>query len=374
MNVMMISFSGTITEIHYLKQLITALLSSSQVSRISLALPDYSSITGLPNSINIHKFPFSISLLKAAIKALNPFLYRRLNQRINLIRPDVVHVVFEFRVPFFLVSALHRRYPIVTTVHEPRATTHTLMRTSLLNPIQNTNANLIMRSSDKIIVHGQKHQDYLSAKRVPAHKIRVVPHSGFTFFASLGEKEVKAREGNILFFGKITPYKGIEYLIEAGNLIKQKIPGMTITIAGEGDFNRYEKMITGDSHFLVHNRFITDHEVAELFREASVVVLPYVDGSQSSIISIAGAFKKPVVATSVGNFAEMVENGNTGFIVPPKDANALAEAVIKLLNSDKLRQEMGENAYKAVRDKFSLDRIAQQTSQVYKEAIEARKS
>jgi len=70
----------------------------------------------------------------------------------------------------------------------------------------------------------------------------------------------------------------------------------------------------------------------------------------------------------------MVEHGTTGFLVPPKDANALAEAIIELLNNDKLRQEMGENAYRVLSDKFSWDKIAQKTLQVYQEAIEARKS
>ena len=158
-------------------------------------------------------------------------------------------------------------------------------------------------------------------------------------------------------------------MIEAGKLIKQQFPEITITIAGEGDFNKYKELIKGDSNFTICNKFIPDNEVATLFQKAAIVVLPYTDGSQSGIISIAGSFKKPVVATNVGNFSEMVENGKTGFVVAPKDATGLAKAIIKLLKNDKLRQEMGENAYSAIQERFSCDDIAQKTVCVYEEAI-----
>lgn len=374
MNVAMISFSGTITEIHYLTQLTSALLDSGRVGQIILALPEYTNVKELTKGVCVYRFPFPISLPKAMIGAFNPFLHRALLQRISSVNPDVVHIVFEFRVPCLLVSALHHKHPVVTTVHEPKPTIHTLPRMIVLNPIQSANTRLVMKFSDKIMVHGHKHEDYLVANKVPRHKIRVVPHGDFSFFNRRARKETDIQSSNILFFGKVTPYKGIEYLIQAAKIIEQQFPGVTITIAGEGGFARYEKLIRGDRHFVVHNRFISDEEVGELFSKASVVVLPYIDGSQSSIISIAGTFKKPVVATDVGNFSEMVQDRKTGFIVPPKDINALAEAIIKLLRDEKLRQELGENAYKMVREEFSWDDIARQALQVYQEAIEAREA
>jgi len=371
MNVALISFSGTITEIHYLNQLTSGLLDSGRVGQINLALPEYTNVKELTKDVCLYSFRFPISLPKAMIESFNPFLHRALLQHISSVAPDVVHIVFEFRVPFLLVSTLHHKHPLVTTVHEPKPTIHTLPRVLVLNPIQSANTRLVMKFSDKIIVHGHKHEDYLTANKVPRHKIRVVPHGDFSFFARQAGKETDSQGSNILFFGKVTPYKGIEYLIQAAKIIEQQFPGVTITIAGEGGFARYEKLIHGDRHFVVHNRFISDEEVGELFSKASVVVLPYVDGSQSSIISIAGTFKKPVVATNVGNFSEMIQDEKTGFIVPPRDINALAEAIIKLLSDEKLRRELGENAYEMVRGKFSWDDIAGQALQVYDEAIEA---
>ena len=379
MKVLMLSFTIGPMEPNYLKPLVTSLLQTGQVSDITLVIPEYADVPyfiedlGIRN-FEVRKFRFWSGLPRAMLGALNPQFYHRLVKDIETIDPDIVHIVFELRVPFLLVSQLHQKYPIVSTIHEPRPILHTVLKSVLLNPIQEANCKLIMKSSDKVIVHGQNHRQYLLAKRIPNHKIRIIPHGAFSSLAPLRNDEVKTQPENILFFGRITPYKGIEYLIEAGKLIKQQFSEVNITIAGEGDFDKYKGLIEGDSHFTICNRFIPDNEVATLFQRASIVVLPYIDGSQSGIISIAGSFKKPVVATDVGNFAEMVEHGTTGFLVPPKDANALAEAIIELLNNDKLRQEMGENAYRALSDKFSWDNIAQKTLQVYQEAIEARKS
>ena len=81
------------------------------------------------------------------------------------------------------------------------------------------------------------------------------------------------------------------------------------------------------------------------FERASVVVLPYIEASQSGIIPIAYSFKKPVIVTNVGSIPEVVENGITGYIVPPKNPELLADSIIKILEDNLTRQQMGENAY-----------------------------
>ena len=70
---------------------------------------------------------------------------------------------------------------------------------------------------------------------------------------------------------------------------------------------------------------------------------------------------------------EAVEEGKTGFIVPPRDSEALARAVIRLLRDEKLRRQMGENAYRKLKEDFSWDGIALRTVEVYEKAIEARR-
>lgn len=371
MRVLAISFTGTRTVVHYLTQLSKAL---SKANDMTVIVPGEAGFEKLEPNVNLVRFSLPSSLHRAMLKTFDFSLYRRLTREINHVKPEVVHITFELRFPFFFAWLLHRNYPLVITIHEPEPFSVGMLRIILINRLQAANMKLLARISDKIIVHGEKHKRYLLDRNIPSHKIEVIPHGEFSFFAQYSKGNVRTIESNnILFFGRITRYKGIDYLIEAVKLVKEHIPDATVTIAGEGSFTRYKRMIGSDSSFTVLNRFIADEEVAELFQKASVVVLPYVDGSQSGVISIAYAFKKPVVATDVGNFSEMVENGKTGFIVPPKNSEALAAALVEVLSNGDLRRAMGENGYKFMKEAFTWDKIADRTLATYRQALEYRK-
>ncbi len=108
-----------------------------------------------------------------------------------------------------------------------------------------------------------------------------------------------------------------------------------------------------------------------LFRQASVVVLPYIDASQSGVIPVAYTFAKPVVATTVGGLPEMVDDGCTGYLVPPRDSDALADAVVHLLQHPTLRHALGANAKRKAETEWAPDVIAEQTLQVYHRAVAA---
>ena len=287
-------------------------------------------------------------------------------RRVNV---DVVHVSVEYRFWFPCAIILHQKYPLVVTIHDPNAmdARNSVTANKLAALVQYVNNSLIARIADKVIVHSEKMKDCTLISRLPKHKVEVVPIGNFEFPAF--SKEAVEDSKNILFFGRIIPYKGLEYLIQAGKVIEQQIPDVTITIAGAGDFSKYEKLVAGDKHFMVHNRFIPDNEVANLFQKASLVVLPYTHGTQTGVISVAASFKKPAIVTDVGNFSEVVEHGKTGLVVPPRNSGMLAEAIMRLLQNDGLRQEMGNNAYEAIK-KYSWDNIAQLTLGVYGRAID----
>jgi glycosyltransferase involved in cell wall biosynthesis len=114
--------------------------------------------------------------------------------------------------------------------------------------------------------------------------------------------------------------------------------------------------------------------IARLFQEASIVALPYVEASQSAVLAIAQAFGKPVVATAVGGIPEVVEHGETGYLVPPRDSYSLAEAIVTLLQDPGLRQEMGHKALQKAESELSWPHIARKTLRVYDQAIASRSS
>ncbi|MBM3326927.1 MAG: glycosyltransferase, partial [Calditrichaeota bacterium] len=134
----------------------------------------------------------------------------------------------------------------------------------------------------------------------------------------------------ILYFGLIRPYKGVDVLIEA--LLKLKMDvNLKALIVGEiykgcESIRERLKQLPADRVLLI-DKFVPDNEVAVYFRAADLVVLPYKSATQSGVIPIAYRCRRPVVATRVGGLPEAVEDGLSGWLVPPNNADELARAI-----------------------------------------------
>lgn len=305
------------------------------------------------------------SYLLMLFVGMNPMTYVNLYKIIRKEKPDIIHIVHEDLILGFFLLLLKNRYTVVTTEHDPKLHDGEHITNRILYYISRT---LSRNLSTAIIVHGQNLKNYLIEKKVPAEKIFVIPHGDFSYYkkySTIAQEEACT----LLFFGLIKDYKGLEFLIKAAPLVAQAIPDIKILIAGRGDFQKYKELIKNPDYFEIQNRYLNDAEVAAVFSRAAIVVLPYVDGSQSGIIPIAYAFGKPVIVTNVGSIGEVVEDGKTGIIVPPKNSVALSEAIITLLKNDSLRKEMGTNAYKKMQNELSWEQIGRETMKVYRTKI-----
>jgi glycosyltransferase involved in cell wall biosynthesis len=286
-------------------------------------------------------------------------------------RPDIIHLQIGGSTIDLALLPLLKNIPLVSTFHDVKL--HLGESSLLYDLILYWNR----KYSDIIIVHGKRLKEQMIKEyHISENKIHSIS-IGECYVAPFKRyiKPDLQEDGNlILFFGRIWKYKGLEYLILAEPIIKKEVPDAKIIIAGAGEkFKRYKDMMVNKDNFIIHNYRIPYNMGAELFQRCSLVVLPYIDASQSAVILTAYGFKKPVVVTSVGSIPEIVDDGITGYIVPPKDVNALAKAIIKLLKDEKLRRQMGENAYKKLKTDLSWDNIAEKTIQVYKEAIRGKK-
>jgi glycosyltransferase involved in cell wall biosynthesis len=219
-----------------------------------------------------------------------------------------------------------------------------------------------------IITHAEALKEIILQRfKIPEDQIAVIPHGEFSIYRHWKRETWPEQDGNILFFGRIWPYKGLDYLISAGPAIRKVCSHAWITIAGQGEsLERYIAMMIHPEQFEILNHYISHADVVRLFEQASVVVLPYVEASQSGVIPLAYAFGKPVVATAVGGIPEVVSHGEDGLLVPPRDSDALADALIMLLKDRKTRLDMGQNALKKSKNLLSWDNIAQKTEQVYR--------
>jgi len=299
-------------------------------------------------------------------------LYKNVVDKVSEFKPDVIHWQVGGSLAELALVPCFRKYPLVSTFHD--VSSHIGEERWLADFVRCC----VRKSSDEVIVHGEKlRREMMRKYNIPGERVHAI-HIGEHEVAPFKkyEKDDIKEDGNlILFFGRIWEYKGLEYLIKAEPIITEEVSAAKIVIAGTGEnFKKYEKMIGNRrENFIIHNYRIPYEEGAELFQRSSVVVLPYIDASQSGVVPTAYGFKKPVVVTDVGSIPEIVDNGKTGFVIPPRDSRALAEAIIKLLKDEKLRKEMGENAYKKLKEDFSWDRIAERTIEVYKKAMDDAK-
>jgi glycosyltransferase involved in cell wall biosynthesis len=291
---------------------------------------------------------------------------RKIIQKIRDFRPDLIHyqgahLWFDLALPFL------RRYPLVFTIHDFKP--HPGDRLSEKTPLWVEM--FARRRADELIVHSEYLRG-IALQNLPgiAGKVSVIPH--IQIGEELSRAASKEEEHLVLFFGRIWEYKGLEYLIRAEPLITARVPDAQILIAGQGeDFSRYARMMVHPDRFIVHNEFISEDRAADYFRRASVVVLPYIEASQSGVIPMAYSAAKPVVATTVGGLPEIVEDGRTGYLVAPRDAAQLGEAVTRLLLDVQLRRRMGENGKRKMEAECSPSIIAQKTLDVYRRAVES---
>jgi glycosyltransferase involved in cell wall biosynthesis len=311
---------------------------------------------------NVRLFAYRSPRLRQPLRQLRTI--RAAIEQIQKFSPDVIHYQ-GFHVWWDLALAGWRRYPLVFTVHDFRA--HPGDRLTQKTPFWLEM--LARRRADHLIVHSQHVERLLGQELGGAKNVHRLPH------IQIGADPVPAKfeedENLILFFGRIWEYKGLEYLIRAEPLISARVPEARILIAGQGeDFERYRRMMKNPERFTVDNEYISEYRAAQYFQRASVVVLPYIEASQSGVIPLAYSAGKPVVATDVGGLPEMVEDGRTGYLVPPRDERRLADAVVRLLLDRDRRRQMGVCGKKKMEAECSAELVAQKTMEVYRRAVE----
>jgi len=272
--------------------------------------------------------------------------------------PSIVHIqnAYTWLIPCL---PLLESYPTILTIHDPKP------HWGLEQPHSWPIVALTLAFSDRVIVHGQRLREQLLERyRLAPDKVRVLPLGELVPFT--GSSKMPEEGNTVLFFGRIYPYKGLDQLLRAVPHILAEAPDSRFIIAGAGDLSRFPEL-RDDPHFEVHNRHIPLEDVADFFGRAAVVVLPYVEASQSAVLVLAYQHGKPVVATRTGGIPELVDHGVTGILVPPRDSNALTRAIVDLLSNPEKRRQMGAAARRKIDQELNWDGIAEQTLAIYRE-------
>lgn len=300
----------------------------------SFLFPGRAQTTDAPPAISVTS--------ERVLDSINPITWIRTYKRVRGIKPDAV--ILSWWTPFFgpcfwTLSLLLRRLGKIPVVylchnivpHEKRVVDVPLTK-------------LALGEADFLVLLSQQSERELR-DLLPGAEYAVLYHPRYSFFLkpSLARDEARAGLGlegrTLLFFGYVRPYKGLRFLLEAFGTLAGKGAVSRLLVVGEfyEDRGPYEEMIERlglAGKVTLVDRYVSDDEVAVYFRACDLLVLPYLSATQSGVIQIAQSFSLPVVTTNVGGLPEVVEDGVTGFLVPPGDSEALAAAIEKFFAGD----------------------------------------
>jgi len=304
-----------------------------------------------------------------ALHPANGWVSHQAAQFMRLLRPDVVHLE---GLPGRLTWALPDLggLPLVLTVHDP------IPHSGAGGWKDALARRLALARARRIILHNRAQMAEFTARyRVDPARVDVIPLGAYDAFLHWADHPAGDDGRTLLFFGQISAYKGLETLYQAAPQVAERIPGLRVIVAGRpaaGYTMPVPPALARGGRIEVIGRHIGNAELARLFRQATVVVCPYTDATQSGVILTAYAFAKPVVATRVGGLPEYVWEGETGLLVPPRDPAALASALAGLLEGftaePGLRQHYAGHIRARCASDLAWEHIASETVRVYEQA------
>lgn len=300
------------------------------------------------------------------LSTVNPLSWRKTAKLIRQEKPDLV--IVQWWHPWFapcyvsLLRRIRKTAPVVFVCH------NVLPHEGF--PLKNLLTKAVLRKGSAYIVHsGQDEADLkrLTGRPLFIHGVHPTYNQFRKRFLTKEEarKELRIPEDQeiLLFFGFIREYKGLRHLIRALPRIKAARPRARLYVVGdfwEHNKEEYEQLIRDagvQEDVTLVDGYLPDDEVEPYFAAADLCVLPYESATQSGVIQIAYSFGLPVVATDVGGLPEVVPDGRTGYIVPPRDEGALAEAVIRFFDEDRAKA-FAENIAQE-NEKYSWDRMTE---------------
>jgi len=290
--------------------------------------------------------------------------------------PDVVHIHGaahpEFYVPLVLLVRAFG-FPVVYSAHDTVPRQRPRYTRSLVR--------LLLSLPERVIAHSRAVASEIESQfLVSPSRIDVVPHGHYVFLADYaaphdaGGDPTNDNEARVLFFGYILPQKGLLDLIDAFRIVVDSLPHALLCIAGTpvGSFDPYAERIRAlglEENVELTLGYIPLEDLPNFFTAANVVALPYHAASQSGVLMAAYGFGTPVVATNCPGLVEYIQAGVTGLIVPPRDIEAFAAALIELLEDRQRSEKMGRAAMDWSLAEVPWSRVADQTLLSYASAV-----
>ena len=316
-------------------------------------------------------FPIPASGSVARI-SLSPSLYQRVKRILRQERFDIVHLHEPLMPALPLVVLRHSHAVNVGTFHAYRES----------HVGYEYGKPLIKRFIDKLdgrIAVSEAARD-LVARYFPGEYVIIPNGIDVERFSSPRIKPLpQYRDGkfNILFVGRLEKRKGVKYLLRAFSYVKAEFPNSRLIVVGAYDakdtrpYKRYVRRHRLED--VVFVGYASAEDLPRYYRTCDLFCAPSTGFESFGIVLLeAMAAGKPIVASNIAGYHNVLQDGAEGLLVEPKDEKALAEAIIRLLKDSELRQRMGERG-RAKAPSYSWDKIAQRVLDYYQELLERKK-
>ena len=247
-------------------------------------------------------------------------------------------------------------------------------------PILKSLIRRVLKKTDVVTVNSsftKKQVLRFSPPNIPIWIIPMGMDEKRVFFIQEGDIS-KKRRNSILFVGRLIDWKGVDILIQAIHLVKKRIPDVLLIIVGEGpDRQKYEKL-TIQLHLedtILFKGRISDDELNLSYFKADLFILPsneikgIVMEGLGVVLLEAMASGTPVIGSNTGGIPDIIEDGVNGLLVTPGDPQALADAIIRILENPDLADRFRKAGLETVRERFSWDVITDQFVEVYQEIL-----
>lgn len=243
----------------------------------------------------------------------------------------IVHLhFFTFRIIDYLVLILARlmNFVIIATIHDVNAFDEKANQAIEKKCYKLVNA---------IIVHNESSYNDLKKKNIQIKNITIIPHGNYKPFIEVSSSKRKESDFSLLFFGQIKKVKGLDILLKAMKIIKEKgYNNIHLVVAGKAwksDLDYYIDLIKDldiQNYVRTDFRYIPDNQVAQFYINTDLVILPYTEIYQSGVILLTMSYGKPVLCSNLDAFKEIVIDGQTGFLFKNNDEVDLADKIINI--------------------------------------------
>lgn len=243
-----------------------------------------------------------------------------------------------------MINHMFPKVPLIVVDHDPIP--HSGFKSGFISKI--ARVNLAKKEADYVIVHSKCFIDYLEKRLNKKGRIIYIEMGRHNIYKSIKNKisivSYSNATTNYLFFGTINKYKGLHILANAYLKLCEKYSNVTLTIAGSGDFSPYRDAYDKLPNVNIINRYIADEEIESLFQgDNLVIILPYIDATQSGVVLVAMDYLVPIIATRTGGLCEQIENNKTGILIKPSDSMQLFNAMEMFINNADLRNTLAKN-------------------------------